>query len=1158
LEFAISAWGEMMNSIHKYLRETTFYSDFLKQYNSNDEIYITNTNEDISAVSVMQLFEESNHSIVIVAANIYHAQKVFDKLSNEIDDELISFFPQDEFLTTEMLAMSNEFKLERINTIQKILTNQKLILVTNTTGYIKYLMPKKEWEKAIISLKVNEVFDYKDLINKLVIMGYKREETVEAQGEFSFRGGILDIYPLNEINPVRIDFFDDEIETIRYFDQSTQRSTIKIKELVIFPMYEFHYDQKQYNEIKQKITKMIDSNTFSGPTIERIYSELESLEHHNEIDRLSRYVTFLYEKPETLIDYVGNHTVVYWDHKKVIENYETVLTDISDWYEETGDYPKLGFNLVKDINHIFAGKSLYLDVFGSIVNQKNSINIQAKETVLYNNNIHMLIKDLTKYRGYTTIIITFVNQKRLKQFINLIEDKVKFNIIGIKDQIVENQLNLVVSENLISFEFFNINTILLTEDNIFKKTEHKKNKFRSSLKDAKKVSKIEELKKGDLIVHYHHGIGRFLGVKQMTYGTDTNDYIHIAYKGEDSLYIPVENINLLQKYIGTEGTKPKIHKLGGTQWAKTKQRVRKKVKDIADKLIKLYAAREEAKGFAFSPESDLQLDFESDFPYQETPDQLTAIEEIKRDMESTMPMDRLLCGDVGYGKTEVAMRAAFKAVLDNKQVAYLAPTTVLSRQHFYTFKERLTKYGIKVGLLNRFVTRSVQRNVMNQLMLGDLDIVIGTHRILSNDIKFHDLGLLIIDEEQRFGVEHKEKIKEMKINIDVLSLSATPIPRTLQMAIMGVKSMSLLETPPLNRYPIQTYVLERNDSIIRDAIEREMARNGQVFYLYNRVDDISIIANKIKRLVPEARVVYAHGKMSRLQLEDVIQAFLDGEYDVLVSTTIIETGIDIPNANTLLIHDSDRLGLSQLYQIRGRVGRSNRIAYAYLMYQKNKQLNEEAIKRLKVIKEFTELGSGFKIAIRDLSIRGAGDVLGTEQSGFMDSVGLDLFLDMLKEEVASQKGEIVEEKVEESPIKIKVNKYIDSNYIKNDYIKMEMHRKIANIKTKQDIEDLTEEFKDRFGIPSKEIDLYMHEKLFEHLAKLKGVEKIREIKNSVTFVLSKETTSSLNITYLMEKAHELNRFIKFEEKQGNLRIILETIKLDKHYLYYIVDLLDYI
>jgi transcription-repair coupling factor (superfamily II helicase) len=994
-------------------------------------------------------------------------------------------------------------------------------------------------------------------------MGYTREDTIEKQGEFSYRGGILDIFPLNEINPLRIEFFDDEVDSIRFFDINTQRSTVKVKQLQIYPMYEFYYTDEEYDHIYTQVQNIIAQQSFDDASLSRIMDDLDNLKHHNDIDKLSRYISFLPYKTQTIIDYIDNSTVVFWENKRILENYEEIINDITEWYGSTNDYPKLGFSLVKDIHHIFAGKSLYMDVFGDAKPHKNSIDVHAKEAVLYNNNIHMLLHDIKKYRGYTTMVVTFQTQKALQQFVHLVDDKVPFHIIGTKDRIIEKQLNLLVSNNELSFEHHDTNLIVLTEDNLYKQKEHKRVKYKSSLKDAKKISTVEELKKGDLIVHYDHGIGRFLGVIQMTVGDMTNDYIHIAYKGDDTLYIPLENIHLIQKYIGSEGVRPKIHKLGGGEWARTKLRVRNKVKDIADKLIKLYAAREQAEGFAFSPESDLQIDFESDFPYQETPDQLKAIDDVKRDMESTMPMDRLLCGDVGYGKTEVALRAAFKAVLDNKQVAYLAPTTVLSRQHFYTFKERLHSYGIKVALLNRFITKSVQNHIMKQLTTGEIDIVIGTHRILSKDIVFNDLGLLIIDEEQRFGVEHKERIKEMKINIDVLSLSATPIPRTLQMAIMGVKSMSLLETPPLNRYPIQTYVMERNDSIIRDAIQREMARNGQAFYLYNRVDDINVVARKIERLVPEARVVYAHGKMNRVAMEEVIQAFLDGEYDVLVSTTIIETGIDIPNANTLIVHDSDRLGLSQLYQIRGRVGRSDRIAYAYLMYQKNKRLTEEAMKRLRVIKEFTELGSGFKIAIRDLSIRGAGDVLGTEQSGFMDSVGLDLFLEMLKEEVehqATPERDVVEEDIQEtvSPLKLRVNKYIDSNYIKNDYVKMEMHRKISKITSKEDINILREEFKDRFGIPPKEIDLYMHEKLFEYLAQEKGLEKIRELKNNITFRLSKEASKNINGEYLFMKANDISRFIRFEYKNEQLNIILDTVKLNKHYVYVIVDLLEII
>jgi transcription-repair coupling factor (superfamily II helicase) len=1149
-----------MKKILNHFNKTEFFMSLLSDYQTHDEIKITNTNDPVSVVLIYFLYKQTNEDIVLVTPNLYKAQKLYDQLVSIAEEDEISFFPQDEFITTEMLAMSTDFKLERINTVRKIMKKKHSIIITNTSGYIKQLIPLKKWENAIITWKEEDVIDVKELPKTLISYGYKRESQVEEPGEFSIKGGIIDIYPLNENKPYRIDLFDDEIETIRTFDVDTQRSNVRTKQCEIYPMYEFFYTDEELNIIKEKIEYKLENDLFSKVSQERINQDLTNLYNRNEIDQLSRYLTIQYEAPESIIDYIDGNTTIFYDYNKIIDNYNDIIRDIQDWYEGTNDYPKLGFDLIKDINRIYSRKSLYLDVFSSpTLKIKNEIVVRAKETILYNNNINLAISDLKKYNKYTTVIISFSTEKKAKQFTNLLDGNVPFSLIGSRDEIKDKKINILVDQNVLSIELFNANTIILTEDNLYKKTETKKAKYTSTLKDTKKINTIEELKKGDYIVHYNYGIGRFIEVKTMSVGEITNDYIHIAYKGDDSLYIPVENIRLLKKFAGSEGLKPRLNKLGGGEWAKTKQRVRKKVKDIADKLIKLYAAREKAVGFQFSEDTDLILDFEADFPYQETEDQIKAINDVKKDMESTMPMDRLLCGDVGYGKTEVALRAAFKAVLDNKQVAYLAPTTVLSRQHFHTFRDRLSKYGIKVELLNRFVTKGNQNRVLREVMSGECDIVIGTHRILSKDMVFHDLGLLIIDEEQRFGVEHKEKIKEMKLNVDVLSLSATPIPRTLQMAMMGVKSMSLLETPPLNRYPIQTYVLERHDAVIRDSIQRELARNGQVFYLYNRVDDIEVVARNIQRLVPEARVIYAHGKMGRLQLENVITKFIDKEYDVLVSTTIIETGIDIPNANTLLVHEADKLGLSQLYQLRGRVGRSDRIAYAYLMYDKRKELKEEAVKRLRVIKEFTELGSGFKIALRDLSIRGAGDVLGTEQSGFMDSVGIDLYLEMLKDEIAIQKGEKEETEDLDEPdtsIKVRVNKYIDSNYVKNDYVKMEMHRKISNIKSKEDIILLIEEFTDRFGKPSQDIELYMQEKLFEYLAETKGVEKIRTTKNHITFVLSKEASKKVNGEYLFTKANDISKFIRFAYKLDQINIILDTIKLPKHYLYYIVELLE--
>lgn len=1146
-----------MNQLLQYLKQSSFYQSFLKTYQESDEIHLSNSNDSISLLSLFLLFQQTKENMIIVTPNLFKAQLIYEQLSNMMDDE-VSFFPQDEFLTTEMLAMSTDFKLERINTIKKIIEKKPSIIITNTTGFIKKILPLYKWENAIIKLKNGLDVDINQLLLQLIEAGYKRVEVVEQQGEFSMRGNILDIYPLNTNHPVRIDFFDTEIDSMRHFELNTQRSTIKISEIDVYPMNELFYSKEDLNNVKESVQSILSSESFNRKSRQRIEEELFDLEHYNNIDRLSRYMSHMNIKASTISDYIDNKMVVYWDMNKINDNYNDVVRDIADWYESTEDYPKLGFELIKDINHVFNEKSLYIDTFGNYKSVKNAIHVRSKEAPLYNNNLHMLFNDLKKYQNFTTVMITFKNDKQRKKFVDMVDNRFKTNIIGNQDQLIEKELNLVVSDSAISFEFYSVNLIVLNESNLFAQKEKKQSKYKSSLKDTKKLTSVDDLKKGDYIVHYDHGIGRFLGVTQMTLGNNTNDYLHIAYRGDDTLYIPIENINLIQKYIGSEGLKPKLNKLGSSEWAKTKQRVKKKIKDIADKLIKLYAAREKTKGFAFSKDTELMEEFEADFPYQETEDQLSAIADIKRDMESTMPMDRLLCGDVGYGKTEVALRAAFKAVLDNKQVAYLAPTTVLSRQHYYTFKNRMEQHGIRVELLNRFITQAKQKKIMHDIRTGDVHCVIGTHRILSKDMKFHDLGLLIIDEEQRFGVEHKEKIKEIKVNVDVLSLSATPIPRTLQMAIMGVKSMSLLETPPLNRYPIQTYVLERHDAVIRDSIQREMARNGQVFYLYNKVEDIELVANKIKRLVPEARVIYAHGKMGRLELEDVIESFLDKEFDVLVSTTIIETGIDIPNANTLLIHDSDRLGLSQLYQIRGRVGRSDKIAYAYLMYDKNKTLNEEATKRLKVIKEFTELGSGFKIAIRDLSIRGAGDILGTEQSGFMDSVGIDLYLEMLKDEINIQTGEKEEEttKQEVSPIKVRVNKYIDSNYIQNDFVKVEMHRKIAKIQSTEDINILIEEFTDRFGKPNNDIILYMYEKLFEHLSVVKGVEKIRETKNNVTFVIDELHSQNINGEYLFVKANDISKFIRFTYKQEKLNIILDTIKLNKHYLYFIVPVLE--
>ena len=668
---------------------------------------------------------------------------------------------------------------------------------------------------------------------------------------------------------------------------------------------------------------------------------------------------------------------------------------------------------------------------------------------------------------------------------------------------------------------------------------------------------MNKLEVGDYVVHAVNGIGIYNGIKTLNHGNLIKDYIEVVYAGNDKLYIPVEKIDLISKYSGNEGVKPKINKLGGSDWNKIKARVKSKIHDIADKLLKLYAEREMREGYAFSKDTELQKQFDASFEYTETKDQLLAIEQIKNDMESRQPMDRLLCGDVGYGKTEVAFRAVFKAIMDSKQVLYLCPTTILSNQQYQNALVRFKDFPVNIGLLNRFTSPKEKKRILSELENGTIDFVIGTHRLLSNDIKPKDLGLLIIDEEQRFGVTHKEKIKEYKSNVDVLTLTATPIPRTLQMSMIGIRSLSLIETPPVDRYPVQTYVIEENKQIIKDAIYKEMSRNGQVFLLYNHVDSIERKVSEIQNLVPEARIIFAHGRLTKEELEDRMIAFINHEYDILICTTIIETGIDIPNANTLIILDADHFGLSQLYQIRGRVGRSNKIAYAYLMYSPSKMLNEVAIKRLNAIKDFTELGSGFSIATRDLSIRGAGDILGSEQAGFIDTVGIDLYLKMLQDEISRLKGITPKEEIiqNEKPL-LNVSTHISNNYTDDDQLKISIHKEINTIDSLGKLKEVQLDLEDRFGKLDEDVIIYMYQEWFEKMAKELGIEKVNYTKNSLELVVSEEATTKIDGEKLFVDAFHITPMFRFKMLSNQLIIILDTVKLEKHYIYYLVDLLS--
>jgi len=1148
-----------MEKLIRFLESSKVMKGLIDAFENKKSIYINNTNEENSLVILMSYFNKANKTIFLVTPNLYKAQLIYDKLSQVIDKEVLCFFPQDEFITNELLVSSMEFRVERINTIKKIIQNPKRIVVINLFGLLKPELPLKKWQESILKINKSGKYNTEDLVKTLIDYGYKKEYTVEKIGDFSIRGGIIDIYPLGAKNPYRLDFFGDDLEVVKEFDVETQKSIGKITSFELYPMVEFFYDENDYDNLEKLINNKIDTLDLSEETIDVLKNDLNNLNNHDELDRLIRYLPFLTEKHNTILELSEEKSVFFFDYHRIVEQNKILIEEIKDWYLTSGDYPKINFSMLYDLNEVFVNDNVMIDYLDYKNNYKFDaiFSVFGKEAITYNENLDLLYSELKKNLGKKTQIIALKNAESLKKFSRVLKQKdIEFVKIKSEQNLSKNKINLVISERVFDIYSDSFEFNLITEEAITKKyISRKRGDYVSVYRKSQRLNDINELEQGDYVVHYDYGIGRFLEIKTMKFGNVTNDYIHIEYRGGDKLYVSLDAIEQVHKYSGNEGFSPKLSKLGGSDWSKAKSRVRQQVQEIANQLIRLYAEREKSVGHVYKEYPDIENEFKESFPYQETPDQLKTIQDVYSDMSNSTPMDRLICGDVGFGKTEVAMRAAFRAVLNGKQVAYLAPTTVLSKQHYKTFTDRMSEYGVNIALLNRFVTKKQQNKILSDLENGYIDILIGTHRILSNDVEFINLGLLIVDEEQRFGVLHKEKIKEMKVNIDVLSLSATPIPRTLHMAIMGVKNMSLLETAPENRYPIQTYVLERNDVIVKDAIERELARNGQVFYLYNRVDNIDFIADKLQQIIPEARIDIAHGKMKKIDLERVIDGFVNQELDVLISTTIIETGIDIPNANTLIVHDADMLGLSQLYQIRGRVGRSNKIAYAYLMYKKNKILKEEAEKRLKVIKEFTELGSGFKIAIRDLSIRGAGDVLGKEQSGFMDSVGIDMYMRILEEELNKVK-EVGETKKQSPGVKAHVSKFIDKKYIDDDYVKIEIHKRIKNIKSITEVDEILEELQDRFGKYNAQLEIYIHEKLFEYLTQQLMVEKILENKTNITLILSTEGSENLAGDQLFKSGMEISQYIRFAYKREKIHIILDTIKLDKHWLFTMVDFLN--
>ncbi|CEW72681.1 transcription-repair coupling factor [Streptococcus pneumoniae] len=1016
---------------------------------------------------------EKEDRIVLLTSTYGEAEGLVSDLISILGEELIYPFLVDDAPMVEFLMSSQEKIISRVEALRFLTdSSKKGILVCNIVASRLILPSPNAFKDSIVKISVGEEYDQHAFIHQLKENGYRKVTQVQTQGEFSLRGDILDIFEISQLEPCRIEFFGDEIDGIRSFEVETQLSKENKTELTIFPASDMLLREKDYQRGQSALEKQI-SKTLS-PILKSYLEEILSSFHQKQSHADSRkFLSLCYDKTWTVFDYIEKDTPIFFDdYQKLMNQYEVFERDLAQYFTEELQNSKAFSDMqyFSDIEQIYKKQSP-VTFFSNL--QKGLGNLKFDKIYQFNqypmqeffNQFSFLKEEIERYKKMDyTIILQSSNSMGSKTLEDMLEEyQIKLDSRD-KTSICKESVNLIEGNLRHGFHFVDEKILLITEHEIFQK-KLKRRFRRQHVSNAERLKDYNELEKGDYVVHHIHGIGQYLGIETIEIKGIHRDYVSVQYQNGDQISIPVEQIHLLSKYISSDGKAPKLNKLNDGHFKKAKQKVKNQVEDIADDLIKLYSERSQLKGFAFSADDDDQDAFDDAFPYVETDDQLRSIEEIKRDMQASQPMDRLLVGDVGFGKTEVAMRAAFKAVNDHKQVVILVPTTVLAQQHYTNFKERFQNFAVNVDVLSRFRSKKEQTATLEKLKNGQVDILIGTHRVLSKDVVFADLGLMIIDEEQRFGVKHKETLKELKKQVDVLTLTATPIPRTLHMSMLGIRDLSVIETPPTNRYPVQTYVLEKNDSVIRDAVLREMERGGQVYYLYNKVDTIVQKVSELQELIPEASIGYVHGRMSEVQLENTLLDFIEGQYDILVTTTIIETGVDIPNANTLFIENADHMGLSTLYQLRGRVGRSNRIAYAYLMYRPEKSISEVSEKRLEAIKGFTELGSGFKIAMRDLSIRGAGNLLGKSQSGFIDSVGFELYSQLLEEAIAKRNGNANANTRTKgnAELILQIDAYLPDTYISDQRHKIEIYKKIRQIDNRVNYEELQEELIDRFG-----------------------------------------------------------------------------------------------
>lgn len=1148
-----------LKGINERIFNSEKFQNILYNLDCEQKINVCGLVSSSKSAIIYGIYKKTNKNIFVITSSNFEAKNMYEDLKFYTDECI--YFQGKENVFYNIEAFSSDLKWDRIKALKEICNGSKKIICTSVDSLVSLYMNKETTKLLEVNLHINEDYGFNKFLENVHNLGYEKVYKVEQKGEYAVRGGIIDIFPINSEFPYRIEFFGDSVDVIRSFNVVTQISIDNKETVRLIQAKEFILKDNErnilYKNLEEDFYKYIESINdldIKNKLEEKFKFILERIKEFPFFDEYNVIIPYLQEYFCDFFDFMDDSIVVVDEFKKCIETLDILYERFQENFQMLilrGEVLPCQIKLILDKGILYKKINEVYDLKFSLFNESNSNSIVEFET-----------KDTVKMDGKINVILNEIKEKLSKNYSVVILSSTKMRGEKLKELLEEYDIKAYYDENLNKFnfgeviiskgslndgyDFLDLKLYVISDKEVFGESKNKKNKvsFASVKKGFSKIKSFSELKPGDYIVHVNHGIGVYKGIKQIEVQGINRDYLDIEYEKNDKLYVPIEQLDLVQKYIGIDGKSPKVNKLGGSEWAKIKIKTKKSVNEIAENLVRLYAERNILNGYAFSKDSEWQHQFEDEFPYNETPDQISAIYDIKKDMESNKPMDRLLCGDVGYGKTEVALRAVFKAVVDKKQVAFLVPTTILADQHYNNIKRRFIDFSFNVDVLSRFRTPKQQKETLLKLKSGEVDIIVGTHRLLSKDVEFKDLGLLIIDEEQRFGVKHKEKIKELRKNIDVLSLSATPIPRTLHMSMIGVRDISVIDTPPEERYPVQTYVVEYSDQLIRDAIIREISRFGQGFFVYNSVETIDKMNIYLQNLVPECRFSVIHGQMSEREIEDIVMKFLDKEIDFLVCTTIIETGIDIENANTIIIYNSDKFGLSQLYQLRGRVGRSNKVAYAYLTYKKDKVLTEVAEKRLKTLKDFTELGSGFKVAMKDLEIRGSGNIVGEAQHGQMSVVGYDLYCKMLEDAIKLLKGDISKEEVN-TVVDIKIDAYIKSQYIEDEMQKIEIYKKISCIEDKKDIKYIREELIDRFSDIPKEVECLIKISYIRALGRKLGFSQIKEVGENVIFEYeNKDYVDNGSFDYILNNYSENIVFNSGDKPSFSYKIIGE----EKNYL----------